>query len=371
MKCLLVALMPILTFTCNIKHSGLGTNFEAETIDLIGFDNKLTADLPELYDSVTIMPFKVKSPIGKIEKIFFSKGIIYVWDKSDEKVWGFKSNGDSLFCINKQGKGPGEYLWIEDVSVSGSGDVHILDVAQKTVFTYGTKGEFKNQKTFNFWLHGYCGVGGYGYLFSATPEQPSGNYIEVYENSKKIRSYFPSTHIWHFDKTEFIPSGDSVFFTRRFDDNIYCLKEGILNVAYDVNFGHDQSFMEKLREAKTIAENKNLLRTEKYVGDIFNLSVSDTHLAFNYFEPVKGLIVQTNFFYNKKTKKGLSFKSFGDSNKGQFKIGIPIASDGHYFYALINPWSLDEAQRQQLQSLINYPLNSNSNPLLGRFVIKI
>jgi hypothetical protein len=81
--------------------------------------------------------------------------------------------------------------------------------------------------------------------------------------------------------------------------------------------------------------------------------------------------LRVNFFYNKGTKKGLTFNTFGHSNKEYFGVGIPMASDGHYFYALVNPWDLDEEQKQQLQELIDYPLEPNLNSVLCRFLIKM
>jgi hypothetical protein len=126
-----------------------------------------------------------------------------------------------VFCIDKQGKGPDEYIRIGDVSISDSGHINILDVSQKTILDYNLKGELETRKEFKNWIHEYCCADGYEYLFSATPNQPKGNYVTVLKKSKKITSYFPTTHNWHFDKTEFLRNGDSVFFTRRYDDCIY------------------------------------------------------------------------------------------------------------------------------------------------------
>jgi hypothetical protein len=52
-------------------------------------------------------------------------------------------------------------------------------------------------------------------------------------------------------------------------------------------------------------------------------------------------------------------------------MGTPIASDGHYFYALIEPCDLDETHKRQLQERINFPLGSNLNCFLCRFLINI
>lgn len=356
---------------CDRRMQEEKRNDAVETINISKYRNEITVDLTELCDSLTIIPFNIKSPIGDIEKIIIRNEKIYIWDKYDEKIWGFKNNGDSLFCINNQGKGPGEYIRIGDVTVSDSDEINLLDIERKTILYYDVQGEFIGQRHFNTWVHLYCCVAGYEYLFSATPDQPNGNYVDVFKESNKCKSYFPSNHNWHFDKTEFLRSEDSLFFTRRYDDYIYYFRDGILKEAYYIDFGNDSIFLKKLREAGTLDEHKKILKTNKYRGDIQDLSVSDTHITFNYIEPVGDWNVVTHFFYNRNTKTGLSFKSFGDSNKAYYSMGTPIASDGHYFYALIQPWSLSENQKRQLEQELKTPLDKNLNYLLARFTIKL
>jgi len=371
MKYLTIILLLIMFFSCKMKSKESEKKNGNEVIDVINFNNSLVANLSDLCDSMTLIPFKTKSPIGNIEKLIFHDENIYIWDKNRERIWGFKNNGDSLFCIDKQGKGAGEYIRIGDVSISDFGHINIVDTGSKRILCYNSKGELQSSQKFNRWIHQYCSIDGYQYLFCATPPTPKGNYVDVMEGSKIINSYFPSTHNWHFDGTEFLRSGDSLFFTRRYDDCIYSFKNGVLNEAYNINFGNDAFYTRKLREASTLQEHKNILKSRSYIGDIGNLSVTDTHITFDYSEPLDYMIVRTHFFFNRETKIGLSFKSYGDSNKKYFSMGTPIGSDGHYFYALIEPWKLDEQSKMKLQELTNYPLGTNLNCLLCRFLIKI
>lgn len=371
MKKIICGLIILIAWSCNQKNNELNKNADGEVINLIDFDNVVTISLPEVYDSISIIPLKTKMPIGNIEKIFFKNDIMYVWDKKGEKVWGFKSNGDSLFCIDKQGKGPDEYIRIDDVSISDLGYINILDVSQHKLLSYTVNTELSASKKFTNWVQNYCYADGYDYLFSATPDQPGGHYVDVIKNSEKIKSYFPATHNWHFDHTCFLPVKDSVFFTRFYDDSIYYFKDGKLNTGYYVNFGHDITFMEKLRDAENLGIHKKLIKTIKYTGNIGELAISDTYLTFNYNEPMQDWVIQNHFIYNKKTKKGLSFKSFGDSNKEYFNMGTSFASDGHYFYSLIEPVNLNETQKTKLQEITNYPPDQNLNCLVCKFLIKL
>lgn len=371
MKKIICVSIILIVWSCSQKDNELNENMDGEFINLIAYENVVTINLIDIYDSLEIIPLKTKSPVGNIEKIFFKNDNIYIWDNNGQKVWGFKSNGDSLFCIDKQGKGPDEYIRIEDVSISDLGYINILDVSQQKLLSYDANAEILENKKFNKWAHNYCHVNAYDYLFCATPNQPEGHYINVIKNSKKIKSYFPTTHYWYFSHTSFLPIGDSVFFTRFYDDRIYYFKNDKLHTGYYINFGNDEDFMEKLRDAESLEKHKELIKSIRYLGDIRKLSISDTHLTFNYSEPVQDWVLVNTFIYNKRTKKGLSFKSFRDNNEKYFSVGTPIASDGHYFYALIKPWELDEANKRQLQEMINFPIEPTLNILLCRFLIKI
>jgi hypothetical protein len=189
MKYLVTTLLIIAFFGCKEKNQEI-VNITGKVIDVTSYENKMTEDLSSLYDSLMFIPFKVESPIGAIKKIIVHKDNIYLWDKNGEKVWGFKSNGDSLFCIDKQGKGPDEYIRIHNFSVSDSGYVNILDIAQKAILKYDLKGEMIEREKFEKWVHQYCQVDGYEYFFSMSPDlQADAHYVKVYKNSKKIRIY--------------------------------------------------------------------------------------------------------------------------------------------------------------------------------------
>jgi hypothetical protein len=143
--------------------------------------------------------------------------------------------------------------------------------------------------------------------------------------------------------------------------------------AYTVDFGVDSTYKKKLREADNLDEYKNLFEEQQYIGDIWDLCVTDTHLEFMYSRPVEEFSgrLRANFFYNRNTKEGLSFNTRGHSNSDHYKVGSPLASDGHYFYALVNPWDLNDEQRERLEETMGYPIGENLNIVLCRFLIKI
>jgi len=57
----LILLVSIIS-SCNIKNGVNEKIAKAEIIDVLSFDNKLTANKSDLFDSVSIIPLKTTSP---------------------------------------------------------------------------------------------------------------------------------------------------------------------------------------------------------------------------------------------------------------------------------------------------------------------
>lgn len=371
MKRILFIVLVVFLASCNQEEKKLKNDIKCEVVNVSQYKSEILGDISDLYDSISIIYLNTQAPIGKFEKVICKQDKIYIHDKNGEKVWVFSNKGDSLICIDKQGKGPDEYIRIEDVSISSDGSINILDASQKTVLNYDLNGKLQKRNNLHQWVHNYFTLKSHEYLFSQTPSEKDGYYLNVLKDSTRIKSYFPSTHIWRFDGTEFVYSGDSVFFTRYYDDFIYYFKDKNLHKGYFVDFGNSLLFQRKLQEAESLEKHKEYLKGKTYTGNVKNLSVSDSHLAFDYSEPFNDWEVVSHFFYNKKTKNAISIKSFGDSNKDFYSVGFPITSDGHYFYSIIEPWNLEDLQKRKLEEVIGKPIDENLNCLLCKFILKL
>ena len=143
-----------------------------------GFDQVLACDegnLPrssqEYVDSVTYLPLKVDAGcfFREANKIVFKNGLIYILDFRNGKIPVFDMKGNPCFVIDRQGRGPGEYLEPQSFTVSQD-NVFILDNQIGKVLSYD------------------CRTGGYIRSF----ELPAESYdIEVLSDGGFVLAYSP------------------------------------------------------------------------------------------------------------------------------------------------------------------------------------
>jgi len=80
--------------------------------------------------------------IGKISTIKISSNFIILVDGITNKVHAFKRNGKYLFEIARKGKGPGEYLQVDDLVIDEQQQCVYLSAGMKKVLKYSLDNKF-------------------------------------------------------------------------------------------------------------------------------------------------------------------------------------------------------------------------------------
>lgn len=97
---------------------------------------------------------------GPEETIVFTPRIIrvdalgnaYVLDAEDIRIKIYDVNGNWIRNVGRRGQGPGEYMNINDFDVTQDGDIFILDIPQRRITVFTSKGGFVSS----------CSIKGYG-----------------------------------------------------------------------------------------------------------------------------------------------------------------------------------------------------------------
>lgn len=108
-------------------------------------ESEMKPVIPQFVKEVTFLPLETNdyALLGSVDKIVFCNDKIYVADYSTRKIVVYGMNGTLSFVLDRQGRGPGEYLEIQSFSVS-SGDLYILDNFSRKLFVYDSlTGEYK------------------------------------------------------------------------------------------------------------------------------------------------------------------------------------------------------------------------------------
>ena len=185
--------------------------------------------------------------IGRIDKILFDDDKIFIVDKLVSKgVFIFDFNGNYLGKISNSGRGPEEFIEIQDVTINKwKKEVHILDAFGSKINCYNYLGEFLEAVKIKTLFHAF------EYLNSNTairyknrnfsPDIPEIQFATLYavtENS--IISYGFEEGIsqdkfsWNTQQ-QLWKHQDEVYYNSRFNDTIYRVSKDTVWGTYSLN----------------------------------------------------------------------------------------------------------------------------------------
>lgn len=127
-----VFLLTLMLSACGGKSSG-SSNVRLVELD----DRNLDSSLAERISGVTFLPLETDATtqFRNVDKIVFENDLIYIGDYASGKILTFGMDGRSRFVLDRQGRGPGEYLRIQNFAVNEQ-DLFVLDNMQGRIFVY-------------------------------------------------------------------------------------------------------------------------------------------------------------------------------------------------------------------------------------------
>ena len=131
----LVLLFAVLMVSCT-THSHEGS---------INLHQDNSIPLSELFSEVRLLPLETtpESFISQIREIVYHQSRFYILDSRLQKIFCFDENGKFLFRIAAQGKGPGEYSFIQSINVDAANQqLMLLDPATARVHYFDLDGNF-------------------------------------------------------------------------------------------------------------------------------------------------------------------------------------------------------------------------------------
>lgn len=75
-------------------------------------ESQIEPDIPKFVKDVTFLPLETNANtlLGSVDKVEFYDGTVYIADYSTRKVVAYDMTGKLRFVLDRQGRGPGEYL---------------------------------------------------------------------------------------------------------------------------------------------------------------------------------------------------------------------------------------------------------------------
>jgi hypothetical protein len=304
--------------------------------------------------------------LGKVSKVINTQDYIIVLDKFNNSIFIFDYFGNYLSKINKQGKGPGEYIKIDNLSITEHNNslyFNVIDRSQKKVLIYNIKGENVSEIQLDGWPSDYLKLGGTDYIsnYSHIETRSDIYYLDLMNSNKKVKGFFPYYgYVKNMQEIEqrFIKLGNSSnFYYRNFLDNkLYSIIDDTLKLSYEIDLGPMTYPSEKILKHNDYDAYKKFTNENKFIGPILNIYITNSTLYLNYFNNYSVYYFISDL---KDYSRSIHFNSYQYSRYG---ISVePASKDGDYFYSILNSWKLTNDQIENINKDFNFNIENDSD----------
>lgn len=351
---------------------------EQEIITPLSAGNAVDDLLPYI-DSVEVVPLETtgKALIGLVGKILLlPNGNVLI--KSTASMFMFSPEGKFLFQIGKNGRGPEEYLTIDDVCLSQDArELWILGGCE--IVKYSTEtGRFIRKTTLELpeICNGFDAIAsgpGHSAFLYYCPQMDENNFSEdfyclyCYDEQGRILQKFLPRKDYGLNIALITQASDNRYILRPQDsDNIcYYLSDSLPVPRVKIDFGKETI---KNRYSSDL---QTYLRSDYYKMPVYIYDTRD-YFYFSYCGPEATDCYCIHSFKNSKT---ITWERKGDDADGMFMIG---GADKDFFYGIYNDyrdWDEILLNRQDLlkRAIIqktHLRIPEDSNPLLVKVKFK-
>ena len=365
-------------FLAGCGNQSKPVSVEQEIITPLSAGNAVNDLLPYI-DSVEVVPLETtgKALIGLVGKILLlPNGNVLI--KSTASMFMFSPEGKFLFQIGKNGRGPEEYLTIDDVCLSQDArELWILGGCE--IVKYSTEtGRFIRKTTLELpeICNGFDAIAsgpGHSAFLYYCPQMDENNFSEDfyclyrYDEQGRILQKFLPRKDYGLNIALITQASDNRYILRPQDsDNIcYYLSDSLPVPRVKIDFGKETI---KNRYSSDL---QTYLRSDYYKMPVYIYDTRD-YFYFSYCGPEATDCYCIHSFKNNKT---ITWERKGDDADGMFMSG---GADKDFFYGIYNDyrdWDEILLNRQDLlkRAIIqktHLRIPEDSNPLLVKVKFK-
>lgn len=240
-----ILLVCVFLFSCSSNIESAGIIVDSNTIYIEGFTKP---ELPQVkhLENIEYIPLEMKEGalLSSIDKFLVKNGLFYISDNRFNQVLIFKEDGTFIRQIGEIGRGPGEFLSVDDICFNGdSSSLFILSNSSMKVLEYNLKGDFKKDIPINHYASDLAVKSDNEMYFfiNKNISQNSGKFNLLKCNIKGdvLDKYFPFTENDDpsISFSGFLSNGRNhqVFYSNSFRDTIYSVEENAIRARYIFN----------------------------------------------------------------------------------------------------------------------------------------
>ena len=226
------ALVFFLLFSCKKYSQNVpGEGFACETIQLNNYTiRKMDLNDSISYEKKTYLKEKEHFIISSITKLRFCNFMPIIFDKPQKKIFIYDQDGNCFSMIDNIGRGPNEYLQINDFCVDeASKSIYALVVTggrKCAIYKYNLNGSLLGHSVLSFKAYKLEKLGNELFFYTDFSSDRRKGY-NIYITNKEgqiINKHFPHDkrdQNWKSDINVFSVCNDTILFHPVFNDTIY------------------------------------------------------------------------------------------------------------------------------------------------------
>jgi len=352
------------------------------------------ADILQIIKSVELIPLETNdnSIFGNIKRVRADGNHLYILDYNDNPVKIFTKNGKFVAEIGHRGRGPGEYIQIDDFLISED-VIHIYAWSgNRKWIRYSFDNRFLYETDMFFPLDEICQISDNRYLIyvgNGTVSNECDYYLYCIDKDFEIQSRLqpkrsPEDINFPIQQNHFSKSSDCILYIREFCDTLFTISHDLtIQPKYRLDFGknwYSNSFLKEYH-GRSFFEIYNAVDKNEYAKHI-NVLETSTQLIISY-------IIQHDIPLGKRGRAYLAIYSneteniynYADSHDNIFaKLFLRpylVDTDGDQIIGLIDAEEiLDIASKINIDNPIAEKvkkcaeqIDKSSNPILIRYTL--
>lgn len=354
-------------------------NLSFEINEAISYEN---VDTVFHKDRIIKLETNKNSLISTISKIEFYNNKIYAIDHfSEYSVTCFDKNGKFRFKLKNIGKGPDEYVRIDDANINmTTGDIELLD--GKKLMIFDSLGTFKKSIKLPYYAGTFCSVAGIRFFYkNFTIEergQPGSFRLYSMNSDGVVKKYlkFDSNGMGEalIGHNNFTRVTNSEYrFNERYNDTIYKITPQGITPIYKIDFlGYENKKPKDFLSNQAKYSNKTAFAKNMVIPKISDFYEYDNRIVGFYDRYVQGVEGVFPYIFDKKTNKVVQ-NQYGNSDIGlQLYLLMPDFKMNNSPCAHIAPSTIykfiedqkNPENKKKIKAYFDYDGNINANPYL-------
>ena len=155
--------------SCSISDKNADTEgIPFSDLKVLSYDDMLE----DLFGNMEFTVLKAESVdymFAEADKIVYKNNTFYIMDWIYKKIVAFDKQGNPVLSLNRQGRGPGEYVRISDFDVDENNDLWIVDGSADVLMHYSNDCNFIGSKKLPFEVSYIKCISGGKFFFGLSP----------------------------------------------------------------------------------------------------------------------------------------------------------------------------------------------------------